>query len=1099
MQKGLDMSNTEKAGDRMVQELAYLRKRVNDLEAEVQYAQFNPMVKQKEEWFRKLVETMSDGVVVLDRDSRVTYCNNRLLEVLGRRADEVIGRSAYDFIDKDSQGLFTKEFQKRSAGKHGLYELELKSGDGRKHPFLSSATALFDDQGKFQGSLSTLTDMRFLKKAQEIIKLERDRFQSLADASPFGLVLVSPDGAFEYMNPKFIEMFGYDYQDIPDGRTWRLKAFPDEDYRQEVLNAWVEDLKNAKFGSIRARVYTVRCKDGTDKTIHFRPVQISTGQDLMTCEDITGYAKAEAERKKAYSILESALDSTVDGILVVDRDRRISAYNGKFLEIWRIPEENATNLHDEGLLDLVINRLADPETFLRKVNYLYAHPEQESLDIIKFADGRIIERYSKPQRIDGEIIGRVWSFRDVTIRIELEMELAEAIEELKVANSGTSALFNSARTLLESDNFRHAAQFILNSAQELTSAEVGHITVMDPEGKEQYLLCFGASGLTCGLDLNQPIRVTGLHQYVYDKRRAVFRNDLSKVGNALVLPEGHVPLDNILLAPLVFRNRTFGFLALGNKPGGFTDADKKHAEAFAELAAIGLLNRQMERELQQSEERYRMIFAHSPLGIAHFDQKGTIIDCNDQFEEIMGASYRKGPAFRMLENLEDPKMLAAIRASIEGGTGYYEGDYLSVKGEKLTPLRAIFSSVKSDDGYFMGGVGIFEDITELKAAEKGLLQSERVKAVAGLAGGVAHNFNNLLQIIMGNIELSLMDIAAGRSSNLEVSLRQIKDTVRLGAETVRRLQTFAEVRHEDSQEDYKVFDISDVMSKAMEASEPSLKGVPGKSGVGITVEQDLKKGVITRGRDDEILEVLVNLITNAAEACPNGGEIRLSCYSRGEDAVIKVSDNGIGIAEGDLKRLFDPFWTARKTNIGTGLGLALSRSIVVAHGGSIKVASKLGVGTTFTVTLPLAKGPATDTEQPEQTTIAFAKTVLVVDDMEPIVEMLAEVMTQVGHTVFTANSGMEAVRIFEKNKIDVIICDLVMPEMDGWKVGQAIASICADRGEPKTRFILLTGWGGQTMEAELIRKSGVDAVLEKPIDMKKLLDTMGKLTVETTN
>ena len=282
-----------------------------------------------------------------------------------------------------------------------------------------------------------------------------------------------------------------------------------------------------------------------------------------------------------------------------------------------------------------------------------------------------------------------------------------------------------------------------------------------------------------------------------------------------------------------------------------------------------------------------MIFNHSPLGIAHFDQRGTIVDCNDQFEEIMGASYRKGPAFSMLESLEDPKMLAAIRASIAGETGYYEGDYLSVNGQKLTPMRAIFGSVKAEDGNFLGGVGIFEDITELKAAKNTLLQAERVKAVAGLAGGVAHNFNNLLQIIMGNVELSLMDIEAGRSSNLEVSLRQIKDTVRLGAETVRRLQTFAKVRQEDSQEDYKVFDISDAMSRALETSEPSWKGVSGKKGADITVEQKLQKGLMIRGREDEILEVLINLITNAAEACPNGGEIRLSSYSQGETLLSK--------------------------------------------------------------------------------------------------------------------------------------------------------------------------------------------------------------------
>ncbi|MGC8604509.1 MAG: hybrid sensor histidine kinase/response regulator, partial [Desulfomonilaceae bacterium] len=541
-----------------------------------------------------------------------------------------------------------------------------------------------------------------------------------------------------------------------------------------------------------------------------------------------------------------------------------------------------------------------------------------------------------------------------------------------------------------------------------------------------------------------------------------------------------------------------GFLSLGNKVGGFTEKDIEHASALAELAAIGLRNWQMARELEQSEERYRMIFNHSPLGIAHFNQEGDIIDCNDQFEKIMGASYRTEPKFNMLKNLEDAKMLKAMRIGVSGEIGYYEGDYFSIRGQKLTPMRALFRSIRAEDGVSLGGVGIFEDITQIRAAEKTLLQSERVKAVAGLAGGVAHNFNNLLQIIMGNVELSLMDIAAGPSSNLEILLKQIRDTVKLGAETVRRLQTFAKIRQEYTKEDYKVFDISNVLGKALDESEPSWKSDSLAKIQDITVESDLEKGLLIRGREDEILEVLINLITNAAEACSNGGKIKLSCYSQGQNVVIEVADNGIGIAERDLKRIFDPFWTASKTNIGTGLGLALTHGIVTSHGGSIKVASKVGKGTTFTVTLPLVKGVEPDGEYMEQSVvpIGHAAKALVIDDMEPIVEMLAEVMSQVGYTVFTANSGAQALEIFKQNKINIIVCDLVMPGMDGWKVGKAIASTCAERGEPKTPFILLTGWGGQTLEDKLIRESGVDALLEKPIDMKKLFYTMARLITQ---
>jgi CheY-like chemotaxis protein len=120
-------------------------------------------------------------------------------------------------------------------------------------------------------------------------------------------------------------------------------------------------------------------------------------------------------------------------------------------------------------------------------------------------------------------------------------------------------------------------------------------------------------------------------------------------------------------------------------------------------------------------------------------------------------------------------------------------------------------------------------------------------------------------------------------------------------------------------------------------------------------------------------------------------------------------------------------------------------------------------------------------------------TVLTIDDMETIVEMLGEVMTQMGHRAFTATSGDEAMEIYRNNRIDVVVCDLVMPRMDGWQVGKAIKSICADRGIPKTPFVLLTGWGGQALEEDKIRESSVDALLEKPIDIKKLVDVMGRL------
>jgi len=138
----------------------------------------------------------------------------------------------------------------------------------------------------------------------------------------------------------------------------------------------------------------------------------------------------------------------------------------------------------------------------------------------------------------------------------------------------------------------------------------------------------------------------------------------------------------------------------------------------------------VEKELRKSEERYRMIFEQSPLGIIHFDQKGVIVDCNKKFVEIMGSSRKKLIGFNMLKSLRDKKMLSAVEAALSKGTGYYEGDYLSVTGGKLTPMRAIYNRITPEDGSFLGGLSLYEDITERKRAEEELRDSEeRLKTI----------------------------------------------------------------------------------------------------------------------------------------------------------------------------------------------------------------------------------------------------------------------------------------------------------------------------------------------------------------------------------
>ncbi len=405
---------------------------------------------------------------------------------------------------------------------------------------------------------------------------------------------------------------------------------------------------------------------------------------------------------------------------------------------------------------------------------------------------------------------------------------------------------------------------------------------------------------------------------------------------------------------------------------------------------------------------------------------------------------------------------------------------------KTTPLKACFGPILNADGACVGGIGIIEDNTDVNKAKDLQIQTERLKAVADLASGVAHNFNNLLQIIMGGAQLASVNLDLANIPNVKRHLEQILESSQFGAETVKRLQSFANLHSEPVSAGTNVFDLSDLVRQAVEMTKPWWKTTPEREGITVNLNLDLMDGCLIQGRQNELFEVVVNLIKNAAEALPLGGDINVTTFVRETSVVFRVDDTGVGIAQGSLTRVFDPFWTTKGAQ-GTGMGLAVSYGIVTRHGGTISVESKERHGSSFTVKLPVAKGlPEPSTPAPHVFDLELR--ILAIDDMQLMLSMLKEGLTDQGQTVFTALSGREGLELFKNKPVDLVICDLGMPELNGWQVGKAIKKICKDKGVPKTPFILLTGWAGQFDEEQKMIESGVDAIVEKPVDIIKLVE-----------
>jgi two-component system, cell cycle sensor histidine kinase and response regulator CckA len=506
--------------------------------------------------------------------------------------------------------------------------------------------------------------------------------------------------------------------------------------------------------------------------------------------------------------------------------------------------------------------------------------------------------------------------------------------------------------------------------------------------------------------------------------------------------------------------------------------------------------RNVEQALRASEERYRTLVETMAEAIVVLDRGGRMTYANRPLLEVLGRPEEEVKDRLWAEVTGDSDQLhALIRRSGANPDVPVKGELdLRRRDGTCVPFAVSLRRIRDSRARIHGTLAVLTDMTDRKRAEELVVKTERVNAISDLASGVAHNFNNLLQIMMGGLNLALNDLDTNKTASLKDTMERLLDSVRFGAEIVRRLQTFANLKGELKPTEGAPFDLAEVVRQAVQVSGPHSSAQTPGTDRDLGIHLDLHAPCLVKGRENELFEVIVNLVKNALEAMPRGGDLTARTWVEGDEVICQVCDTGVGIRRENMRRVFQPFWSTKRSSIGAGMGLALCHGVVTRHGGSISVESAEGEGAVFTIRLPRGSEMPDTNPEPTEEPQDVPLTVLIVDDMVTILALLERILTRKGHTVFTAESGTEALKVFQEQPVDVVVCDLIMPDMDGWAVGKAMRAISEGGGTPKVPFMLLTGWGGQDHEHRKIEESGVDAVVKKPIEPKSVLKTIARIS-----